>query len=43
MVCDDVNHFFLGSPGQIRDWPVHSLFLDLRNFLQRQIGLASVG
>ena len=42
MVCDDVDHFFLGSPRQIRDWPVHSLFLDLRNFLQRQIGLASV-
>ena len=33
MICDHVDYFFLGRARQIRDGPVHSLFLNLRNFL----------
>src|SRR6185312_8512711 len=43
VICNHIDHFFLGGARQIRKKPVHSLFLDLSNFLQRQIGLASVG
>ena len=41
IICDHVDDLFVGGVRQIGDRPVHSLFLDLADFLQRQVGLGT--
>src|SRR5213083_2623148 len=42
MVCDHVDQFFFAGALQIRHRPVQSFFLDLNNFLERQVRLRPV-
>src|SRR5581483_10918199 len=42
MICDHVDHFLFRGACQVRNRTVHGLFLDVGNFLQRQIRLTSI-